>query len=257
MLLTAYLDESGTHDASKTTVVGGLLATEKQLLRFERDFARLKKKHRFSVFHAKKFKSRSGDFARWTVPQCHALMDDFTKLFRANHFADYAHIAIDNAQYRAEYKIGHRPRGFVVNTAYTLGVEKCIRRFLEATRASKYRSPKIEVICESGHRNAGDAARMFSELKKQFTETEFDGMLGTIRFEDKAKCNPLMLADFAAHVRYMLETNPTIKIPAPEPGTIRRGQKMRVMSFAPAGGLANDKRTAIDMWQEARKRPRR
>ena len=64
MIFTAYLNESGTHDGSPVTIMGGVLANALQWSRFEHEFRRIKKRHGFKIFHTKKFKKRSGDFSR-------------------------------------------------------------------------------------------------------------------------------------------------------------------------------------------------
>ncbi len=58
VVLTAYLDESGTHDGSPVTVMGGMLANALQWTRFEQAFGLIKKRHGFKIFHTKKFKRR-------------------------------------------------------------------------------------------------------------------------------------------------------------------------------------------------------
>jgi hypothetical protein len=82
-IFTGYLDESGTHDGSPVTVMGGLLARADQWQRFQKGFDLAKKKHGFRVFHTKKFKKKSGDFKGWTDQQCLALMDDLGDLIGA------------------------------------------------------------------------------------------------------------------------------------------------------------------------------
>jgi hypothetical protein len=70
VILTAYLDESGTHDGSPVTVMGGMLANARQWEAFEKGFSKLKAVHGFQIFHTKKFKKKDGDFRGWTTDQC-------------------------------------------------------------------------------------------------------------------------------------------------------------------------------------------
>jgi hypothetical protein len=66
---TGYLDESGSHDGSPITVMGGIVARADQWARFEKGFANLQKRHGFRVWHSKKFRQRKGDFKDWTNDQ--------------------------------------------------------------------------------------------------------------------------------------------------------------------------------------------
>jgi hypothetical protein len=77
---TGYLDESGTHDGSAATVMGGVLARADQWQKFQKGFDRVKKEHGFRIFHTKKFKNKRGDFEGWTNQQCLALIGDLAGL---------------------------------------------------------------------------------------------------------------------------------------------------------------------------------
>ena len=66
-VFTGYLDESGTHDGSPVTIMGGVLARAQQWVSFERRFDEIRERHRFQIFHTKKFKRRDGDFRGWTT----------------------------------------------------------------------------------------------------------------------------------------------------------------------------------------------
>jgi hypothetical protein len=65
VILTAYLDESGTHSDSPVTIMAGVLANAEQWTLYEAEFSELKLKHGFRIFHTKKFKRRTGDFKGW------------------------------------------------------------------------------------------------------------------------------------------------------------------------------------------------
>lgn len=106
---TAYLDESGTHGGSPTTVIGGLLARAEQWERSENGFARLQNKHGFRVWHSKKFRQRKGDFKDWTVEQRSALYWDLAHL-NAYGLTEAMAITLNNADYEKHYWSGPKPR---------------------------------------------------------------------------------------------------------------------------------------------------
>jgi len=57
---------------------------------------------------------------------------------------------------------------------------------------------------EAGHRNYGDAERVFLEVKKHL-EGKGCNMLQTLTKADKDTCCQLMMADFLAHTGYVLD----------------------------------------------------
>ncbi|WP_158925407.1 hypothetical protein [Acidisphaera sp. S103] len=60
------------------------------------------------------------------------------------------------------------------------------------------------MIAESGHKHAGDTARVFDEMRKEL-RTLGSHVLGTLTFAGKDECDPLMLADILAHGTFAME----------------------------------------------------
>ena len=79
-VFTAYMDESGTHDGSPVTIMGGLLGRAQQWKNFNLDFNRLREAYGFRVFHTKKFKRKSGDFHGWSDEKCLSLSSELAIL---------------------------------------------------------------------------------------------------------------------------------------------------------------------------------
>jgi hypothetical protein len=249
VILTAYLDESGTHGASPVTIMGGMLANARQWEAFEKAFARLKIKHGFEIFHTKKFKKRDGNFRGWTMNQCWALMGELAPL-TATAFTEGVTVTLDNAAYEAEYLLGGKPRQLRLDSKYGLCFRNCLLFFvLEALkRTHRGRYPTLNFVLESGHKNAGDALRVFNETKAELEAKGCD-MLGDITFSDKDKCDPLMISDFLAHSTFMMEEralaagmpegpSPTIPVGRKESGVTH-------LRFKP-GGLAELKLVLIN-----------
>jgi len=247
VILTAYLDESGTHDGSPVTIMGGVLANARQWEAFEREFSRIKSKHGFKIFHTKKFKKRNGDFSGWSNERCLALIEDLAKV-TCSAFTEGVAVTVDNAKYESDYKAGEKPRKLRLDSAYGLCFRQCLFFFvLEGEkRQYKKRFPKLHFVLESGHPNAGDALRIFNEVKKDLQRVDCD-MLGDIIFSDKDQCDPLMMADFLAHSTFTSE----VRVRDGQPGLIRdrpvpRGETgVTHLEFGPAG-LANLKAALVE-----------
>lgn len=203
---TAYLDESGTHDGSLVTVMGGLLAKADQWERFEKGFAKAQRQHGFRVWHTKKFKNRTGDFKGWTPEQCKALYWDLGRLTSFG-LTEAMAVTLNNADYETHYKSGHRPPKARLDTKYGLCFRVCLYNCINEIfkRRHKKKIPVLHVVLEAGHPNYGDAERIFFEIKKEF-EGAGNEMLRTISKADKEDSGQLMMADFAAHSEYLLET---------------------------------------------------
>ena len=69
MILTAYLDESGTHDGSPVTVMGGMLANARQWEAFEKGFGKLKAVHGFQIFYTQTVCPFGRKGQTWSAPR--------------------------------------------------------------------------------------------------------------------------------------------------------------------------------------------
>jgi hypothetical protein len=56
VILTAYMDESGTHDGSSYTTMSAVLANVAQWEMFEANFNKIRAEFGFRIFHTKKFR---------------------------------------------------------------------------------------------------------------------------------------------------------------------------------------------------------
>jgi len=204
-LYTAYLDESGTHDGSPLTVMGGVLARAEQWRDFEKKFSQLQTEYGFRVWHTKKFKRKAGDFKGWTDEKCSDLYWAMGKISSIG-LTDIVALTLENASYEADYKAGDLPRRARLDTKYGLCFRYClvhlVREVLKRRRRNKV--PPLHIVLEAGHANFGDAERIFLEEKRFWVHAGVP-ILRTITKADKDDCGGLMLADFAAHSEYLME----------------------------------------------------
>jgi Protein of unknown function (DUF3800) len=176
-----YIDESGTHGDSPVTVMAGVMANAPQWQRFEIEFARLKAQYGYQIFHTKKFKRRSGEFRGWHPIRQLSLMQDLGSLTQSA-FIDSVTVTLDNADYKANYIGGDKPRRLRLESSYGLCFRQCALYFaLEAMKWIHEGSPpKLHFVLESGHRNWNEVRNIFNEIKKDALEQGAD-LFGEIR----------------------------------------------------------------------------
>ena len=205
MIITAYFDESGTHDGSPTTVMGGLMANERQWSRFESGLKALKKKHGFKIFHTKKFTKRTGDFKGWSDTQCMALVHDLAQLTRKG-LMESVTFPLDNESYDTHFRNGDVPRRVRLDSKYGLCFRVCMYHLIREVmrRAANDKDHALHVVMERGHENLGDAHRIFYEVKADFDQAELP-LLKTFTSATKEECDQLMIADVLAHTTYQMD----------------------------------------------------
>jgi Protein of unknown function (DUF3800) len=202
---TGYMDESGTHDGSPITVMGGVLARAEEWRSFEERFECARKVHGFNVFHTKKFKRRAGDFKGWTNEKCLALLSDLAQLTGGGLLTGAASVTLGNDAYDRYYKGDGAPRKVRLDSKYGLCFRTCLLHFIVETMKRQYRKkmPDLHIVIEAGHRNSGDAERIFLEFKKELRDAGAD-MLRTLTLAEKDDCGQLMMADFVAHTTFSM-----------------------------------------------------
>jgi hypothetical protein len=69
VIVTVFMDESGTHD-SPVTILAGWVARLGQWAAFDPKWDRLLKRNGLSYFHSKKMRHSNGDFRGWSAMVC-------------------------------------------------------------------------------------------------------------------------------------------------------------------------------------------
>lgn len=208
LILTAYMDESGTHGGSPTTVMSGAMANAHQWSRFQGRLDMMKQRYGFRVFHAKDFRALSGEFKGWSAEKCWGFIRDFG--IAGAELMEVVTCSLPNADYAQNYqRSASDPERLRLDTAYALCFRYCLTHLImEALRRlghhKKFLQTNLNVIAEGGHRHAGDAKRVFDQMKR-----ELKGLgchtLGILTFAKKHECDPLMLADYLATGTFRLE----------------------------------------------------
>jgi hypothetical protein len=158
VILTAYLDESGTHGGSPATVMSGVMGHAEQWLRFQVQLNKLKRKYGFTVFHAKEFKNTKGEFRGWSPEQYPALLHDM--MMASSNLMEAVTCALPNADYDEFYRGGENPRRLRLDSKYGLCFRYCLTHFLmEAVRRlhthKKFGETKLRAIMESRQKHKG------------------------------------------------------------------------------------------------------
>jgi hypothetical protein len=208
MIVTSYLDESGTHGGSPVTIMAAVMGTANQWAQFQRELDKLRHRYGFTVFHTKKFKAKSGEFSGWSDEKCLSLIGEMATL--TGNGLMHGHVfSLDDSAYDKEYRGGEIVRKLRLDSKYGLCFRIClISQIMEVIRRLSYHKKfdqlMMNVVAESGHPNSGDAERIFHEEMKELQRLGFNALSG-ITFADKDQCAPLMIADFLAHSTFIRE----------------------------------------------------
>jgi hypothetical protein len=195
-VFTAYFDDSGTHDGSPNTTVGGFLASVDQWQEFERLWNLLLYDYGLEFFHMSDYESRFGVYKNWDNPKRIEFMQRLTGIIRrtltaaiAATFPSRSYARIEAALASQSKEIGMSAVEFCVAVCW-----KNIGAWADAVGQSS--SVRVASIFEEG-----DYRNEVLTTHARFKNTP--GMaeayrLGGIGFDDKT-CMPLQAADFFAY----------------------------------------------------------
>ncbi|MGY2987219.1 DUF3800 domain-containing protein [Bradyrhizobium sp. USDA 4508] len=205
MGLTAYFDESGTHNSSPALILGGAVAKNIRWSRTERELRSLFKMYGLDRFHAVDVRHKSGSFKGWSQSKLQAFITDFvTLIFKRSAYC--ITVACEPRAYAEIYRSADTHRSVRKDTHYGLCFRVSLWGMINFISDKQWTWP-LDVVLEDGHRNSGDAERIFRELR---TDAPY-GMLGQMVLKRKTNCDLLAIADALVHAVYKAKTgNPKV-----------------------------------------------
>jgi hypothetical protein len=189
VIFTAAFDESDTHGESPNTVMAALLgsANRWELLQYRID--ELKSQYGFTIFHGKHFRARRGEFKGWSEYKCASLVNELAIGIRDN-LTESVVIALPRALYMTDYRGGYVPRKMRLDTQYGICFRSCMERLVNIVVSDKSEEHRLYVVIERGHKNLGDADRIFHEMQGRLMRRGIN-ILGAITIGEKTVALPL------------------------------------------------------------------
>ncbi|WP_316228985.1 DUF3800 domain-containing protein [Bradyrhizobium sp. SZCCHNR1070] len=201
MALMGYFDESGTHGKeSPVVIVAGFIASPEQWALFEHDLSSLLEEYAVKTFHAKDLRTRKGDFKGWPTIKRARFNSRFLRL-ADDHLSYGLSAVLRSEEYRSIYRATDFPPKARPDTQYGLCVRTALLKSLVLLKDRKDDWP-LNVIFENGARNAGDAIRVFGEVKDSLN-ADYAPLLGKFNFGSKTDL-PIAIADSLAYAIFRL-----------------------------------------------------
>jgi len=213
-ILTAYLDESGTHDGSPLTMMAGYVGYSGAWRKFDRKWSNALRKEGISHFHAKDFVKGSGEFRRWTEQRKLRFIDKADILCKAHCIFGFAS-SFSNSDYESIW-LGRGPlKKGQLDSKYGLAfrlVMCFLPDIIHRIFAAVGKQVTLHLALESGHKNAGDVIRIYEQFLKD-APPHWVQIMGTLTFVEKLKCKQVQGADSLAWSAYRVEQRPPEELP--------------------------------------------
>jgi hypothetical protein len=261
VLFTAYFDESDTHGPAPTVILSAHVGHGYQWRQFERKLRRLQAEHGFSIFHAKDFKARRGEFEQWPDDKCESLISGLVQIIRETLTGGLTTF-LEHDRYINEYRAPPIPRKMNLDSQLGVCFRGCLSHLLDLLEKRNYRD-RLNIVMESGHRNVRDCERIFKDLKGYFRLGGKPDLFGEFTIESKEACPPLMVADLLGATHSMMRAAAG-KVSTSSFATdfaansTRKGAKLSFLELKPDAfrdlkiGFEKMRQRTIELWREQR-----
>lgn len=204
MILTVYIDESGTHENAPVMVMAGYVATIGKWADFHRKWAQVLKRYGLTYHHTKEWKDTTGEYKDWPLTKKEKFITKATKIGAQHALCGFT-ITLKHPDYDRHYVAGNRPKKIPLDTKY--GV--CFRIFLSFLPMMLKNSLDrddliIDVVMEAGAKGQRDTSRIFKLFKEQ-APPEQAQLVNTIATADKKNFYGLQFADCLAFGAFQAE----------------------------------------------------
>jgi len=204
MIWTACIDESGTHDDSPISLMGGYLGNESQWQAFDLAWKSLLASEGITGCHAEQLMHSSKEFQGWSQRRrisflakaqkaiSEALEFGFTAIIRRN-------------DYKELYKGEQKTFKLREDTMYGILFRGCLLMVEFAVTGNQTPPPdlRLDIVLEKGHKNSGDVNRLFDLAKKEHLPG-CEHVLGNLTVGEKSIFG-LQAADLLVYGAYKLE----------------------------------------------------
>jgi hypothetical protein len=231
MVITGFLDESGTHRGAPVAVMAGFIADARQWRKFEKRAGKLFARYRVDVFHTIDVRRTDKDFEGWSVNRKIEFLDEFHHII--NETLEHGVAAILREDDYVYYSRLPWPKKVRKDSRYALLFRACMADFIDTVLQTPHwregAEPRLHVVVEAGHPNAPDLVRLHDRIKQRFGG-EANKSLAGLTFESKGTCLPLAAADLFAYSAYGQEIGQkpigqprkSLKSEASYPGNLHR-----------------------------------
>lgn len=193
-LLTAYLDDSGTHDGSHTIVVGGVIALQSDWDSILRKWIEALNERGVSYFHSTDFSNARQGFEGWEEEKRRSLVNDLLSVFE-----DYMILPVGIGVTREKFsRIRKEKYTDVPDDPYSFCLMETIQRIIYIGNAIKPESA-IAVVLEDRQKQQNLLPIKNLRFELQYPHVRKYYKLASFSIADKKIHRQLELADFVAY----------------------------------------------------------
>jgi len=189
--MSAFFDESGTHEGSPFLCVAGYLFSSDQLLKLDGAWNSMLESKGIKYFRMSSCAHGNGIFKELSPQDCIDIETEAIFLIKEHMTLGYA-VSLDmNVAHMIEKIPGPNPKWF--NNPYTFTCYLCLVAVKKWIGDNNYQG-EVAYFFESGHASQGDANKLMNRIFSK-EELRIKYRYSSHSFADKANVRPLQCAD--------------------------------------------------------------
>ena len=208
VIVTAYMDASGTHEGAPVSVLAGYVGRKNQWRVFDRRWKKEFKKRGVDYYHTKELRDRHGQYAGWEDDKAQAHINKLAMITHDETLFGFT-VSIRQDEYNKHYRNAERPNRIQHDSMYGL----CYRVFLDFIPQyvlnARIEKPELYVVQEAGDAGIGDCARITEEFRK-YGPSDTRGLIKVRSEGAKKDYYGLQAADLLASGTYQHENEDSI-----------------------------------------------
>jgi hypothetical protein len=204
MILTAYVDESGTHGGSRLTVMAGYLSTAERWTAFQLEWASFLAELGVDHLHAKHLFHGQKPFKGLSWEERAEIADRALALARQHTMFGIC-VVLTNEDFDNIFRAGEATDS-ILDSKYGICFRHLLSYMLQLITLIDDKPNKLSIFVESGHKNQG-AARTIASDYKGIGHRERARMLKEVGYVDKRDCVGVQAADILAFSLLRFELN--------------------------------------------------
>ncbi len=196
-MLTAYFDESGTHEGSKVLSFGGYISTTKKWRQFDKQWRKMLIAEQIPMMHWTDLECRHGVFKNWSEERRLRVQKQVISIMK-----DYILHGFSSSVVLADYKeVAEIAPRCTFSSAYSFAVISTLRIVKKWIEDNNIQEP-INYIFESGAGSVGEIAEVLNEASHVNWEYYRMRSISSCSFAKKIEVLPLQSADILAYETY-------------------------------------------------------
>jgi len=209
-MLTAYIDDSGTHDGSHNCVIGGYWGGVKEWSQFEAQWNRVLRSEGIQEFKANEFwprpdGKRIGPYARWSDERHQHFIDRLLTIIEDRRVYPFVY-GVLNADWSTRLPMFKRVFS-AIDGGRNFHEDDLKSVFLPIqiafAKVTQYCKPgkRMNFVFDDDPRTTARIAEIYSTLKQEAVDTNdaFRFTVGSLGFEDSKEAAPLQAADLLVY----------------------------------------------------------